>query len=127
MKQRLLLLQSPRIDCSSTATERAGESSPLFLYVAFRAHDALVSPCDASIRCAVYYDALFNAGAHQKNRYGVLSTYVQSFDDLGKNLGGNWEVAHLCEVEFPGSGQPRNKQARVRGRRRGQERGGVIV
>lgn len=47
-------------------------------------------------------------------RYGVLSTYVQDFGNLGLNVGGHWEVAHLCEVFFTNSKQPRNQQARVR-------------
>ncbi|CAM9714604.1 unnamed protein product, partial [Ascophyllum nodosum] len=48
-----------------------------------------------------------------QNEYGVLSTYVQDVENLGKNIGKRWEVGHLCEVMFPASKQPRNHQARA--------------
>ncbi|CAN0389297.1 unnamed protein product, partial [Discosporangium mesarthrocarpum] len=47
------------------------------------------------------------------DRYAVLSTYAQDFAMLGKNIHKSWEVAHLCEVLFPPSHQPRNQQARA--------------
>jgi hypothetical protein len=28
----------------------------------------------------------------------VLSTYVQSNDDLNRNINGHWEMSHLCEL-----------------------------
>ncbi|CAN0481990.1 unnamed protein product, partial [Scytosiphon promiscuus] len=44
--------------------------------------------------------------------YGVLSTYVQDFKSLGKNLSKHWEVSHLCEVLLENQQQPRNQRAR---------------
>lgn len=46
-----------------------------------------------------------------RNEYGVLSTYVQSVDDLGKNINGHHEVSHLCEVLW--RTQIRNQQAKA--------------
>lgn len=44
-------------------------------------------------------------------RYGVLSTYVQDSRYMYEKVGEQWEVAHLCEVEF--KQQPKNRAARV--------------
>ncbi|CAM9364997.1 unnamed protein product [Choristocarpus tenellus] len=48
-----------------------------------------------------------------RNEYAVLSTYAQDVENLGVNIHNSWEMAHLCEVIFPGSGQPRNQNARA--------------
>ncbi|CAM9112498.1 unnamed protein product, partial [Pylaiella littoralis] len=57
--------------------------------------------------------AMMEEWAETNNEYGVLSTYVQDFKHLGVNLGKRWEVAHLCEVKFHTSQQPRNEPARA--------------
>ncbi|CAM9348151.1 unnamed protein product, partial [Ectocarpus sp. 13 AM-2016] len=57
--------------------------------------------------------AMMEEWAATNNEYGVLSTYVQDSRVLGVNVSKKWEVAHLCEVFFSPSQQPRNQQARA--------------
>ncbi|KAM3573901.1 hypothetical protein VYU27_004170 [Nannochloropsis oceanica] len=49
-----------------------------------------------------------------QNEYGVLSTYVPRFEEMGLNANDRWEVPHICRVFFtPGDGMPRNEQAKA--------------
>jgi len=48
---------------------------------------------------------------HCKNEYAVLTTYAANIEDIGQNIGGNWEVPHMCDAEIQGFGIVANRQA----------------